>query len=564
MPDSWSAFVDDYVALHTHDPNHRLHLGLLDGLDRLPDPSLADDARQCQQARELLVRLDALPPTDDFDQSLDRDLARLTLQNAVLWSTFTWGGRTSLQREPQAGDAVGEPLFMMMINDPREPSERLSDITSRLEQVPEFLDAMLARLDEPLERWRDIDVETVQGLPSLFATVQTWAEEEEWSGQGRLATATTRAEGALLRYAEALRDMPTSRDLHVGVEIAEQIVRANGIDLSLSELHGIAKAYIAETWSKMEAFRDVLAPRYFLPHDVSLAELHKALNERHAVALPDPSRLESILEVYEQERERIRGFVKENDLFPLPEQEDMKILKTPGFLTPQIPAGAMMAPPPLRDGVPTSIVYLTLTKDRLDSHTELGIPLMMVHEGIPGHHLQLAWAALHPSPIRSMYESPHHAEGWTTMLEDYMLDAGFPIEHEDAARFSGLRDISRIGARVVIDLYFMTGDPDYLEIGVDFDRSSDDPFERAGALLAAVTGFEPARVQAELNWYSSRRGYPLSYLTGNHLVWALKEDLEAKNGSGLELDRTFHDIYLRSGNMPLTMLRRVFEHRGLL
>ena len=224
----------------------------------------------------------------------------------------------------------------------------------------------------------------------------------------------------------------------------------------------------------------------------------------------------------------------------------------------------MMAPPPLRDGVPTSIVYLTLTKDRLDSHTELGIPLMMVHEGIPGHHLQLAWAALHPSPIRTMYESPHHAEGWTTMLEDYMLDAGFPIEHEDAARFSGLRDISRIGARVVIDLYFMTGDPEYLEIGVEFDRSSDDPFERAGALLAAVTGFEPARVQAELNWYSSRRGYPLSYLTGNHLVWALKEDLEAKNGSGLELDRTFHDIYLRSGNMPLTMLRRVFEHRGLL
>ncbi len=564
MSDPWTSFVDEYVAFHTHDPNHRLHLGLLDGLGRLPDPSLAQEARRCEKARELLARMDALPESDDFEQQLDRDLARLTLEAAVLWSTFTWGGRTTLQREPRAGDAIGEPLFLLMINDPRRAAARLEDVTARLEQVPAFLDAMLARLDEPLERWRDIDLQTVRGLPSLFSTVGAWAEEVAWDGRERLAVATTSAEQALARYADALQALPTTRDLHVGPEIAAQIVRASGIELSLGELHGIARDYIASTWSKMEALRDTLAPEYGLPADVSLAELHRVLNARHAVAVPDPERLESILEVYEAERERIRAFIKERDLFPLPPQEDMKILPTPGFLMPQIPAGAMMAPPPLRDGVPTSVVYLTLTEDRLDSHTELGIPLMMVHEGIPGHHLQLAWASLHPSPIRSMYDSPHHAEGWTTMLEDYMQDVGFPIPHEQAARFSGLRDISRIGARVVIDLYFMTGDAAYLEIGVEFDRSSDDPFERAGALLAAVTGFEPARVQGELNWYSSRRGYPLSYLTGNHLVWALKADLEAKNGAGIALDRAFHDIYLRSGNMPLTMVRRVFEQRGML
>lgn len=564
MTDPWTAFVDDYVAFHTCDPNERLHLGLLDGLGHLPDPSSAEALRRLEQARLLLARLHGLPEAADFDEGLDRELARLTLDNHVLWATFECGGRTTLQREPQGGDTIGMPLSLLMINDPRPASDRLADATARLEQVPAFLDAMLARLDEPLERWRDIDLETVQGLPSLFTTVRAWADKEGWAERDRLAAACVTAEAALLRYAEALSAMPTTRELHVGPDIAAQIVRGHGIELSLAELHGIAKDYISSTWSKMEALRDVLAPRYGLPPDVSLAGLHTTLNARHAVEVPDPERLESILAVYEQERVRIRTFVQENDLFPLPEQEDMKILPTPTYLTPQIPAGAMMAPPPLRDGVPTSVVYLTLTEDRLDSHTELGIPLMMVHEGIPGHHLQLAWASLHPSPIRSMYDSPHHAEGWTTMLEDYMLDAGLPIEHEHAARFSGLRDISRIGARVVIDLYFMTGDPAYLEIGVDFDRSSDDPFERAGALLASVTGFEPARVQAELNWYSSRRGYPLSYLTGNHLVWALKADLEAKNGAGVELDRTFHDVYLRSGNMPLTMLRRVFEHRGLL
>jgi len=89
----------------------------------------------------------------------------------------------------------------------------------------------------------------------------------------------------------------------------------------------------------------------------------------------------------------------------------------------------------------------------------------------------------------------------------------------------------------------------------------------AGNLLQSLTGFVPGRVQAELNWYSQERGYPLSYLTGNHLVWALKRDvIEAQRGKleGLALDRAFHRTFLHAGNMPLPYLRRVFAHEGLI
>jgi uncharacterized protein (DUF885 family) len=72
-------------------------------------------------------------------------------------------------------------------------------------------------------------------------------------------------------------------------------------------------------------------------------------------------------------------------------------------------------------------------------------------------------------------------------------------------------------------------------------------------------------VQGELNWYSQERGYPLSYLTGNRMVWELKRDVERASGlSGIDLDRRFHQLYLVSGNMPVSFLRRVFEHEGLL
>ena len=212
-------------------------------------------------------------------------------------------------------------------------------------------------------------------------------------------------------------------------------------------------------------------------------------------------------------------------------------------------------------------MYLTLSDDLLNEHTALSIPSMIIHEAMPGHHLQLATAAQHPSVIRKHFEAMDQAEGWTTMLEDYMLDQGFMPEVADEARFIGKRDISRIAARVGIDLFFMTGDKTYLELGVPCDLSSEDPFVAANELLCTVTGFSPARARAELNWYSQERGYPLCYLTGNHLVWQLKADIAKRQQGKLEgdaLDWRFHEVYLEAGNMPLSLLTRVFASAGLL
>lgn len=148
-----------------------------------------------------------------------------------------------------------------------------------------------------------------------------------------------------------------------------------------------------------------------------------------------------------------------------------------------------------------------------------------------------------------------------------MLDVGYLPALRDELRFVGQRDIARVGARVAIDLFFMSGERRFLDVGVACDLSPADPFEAAGNLLAAVTGFVPARVQAELNWYSIERGYPLSYLTGNRMLWDLKRRVADENRGrleGLELDRAFHHAFLRAGNMPLAFMERVMRHEGLL
>ena len=91
----------------------------------------------------------------------------------------------------------------------------------------------------------------------------------------------------------------------------------------------------------------------------------------------------------------------------------------------------------------------------------------------------------------------------------------------------------------------MSGEKRFLDVGVPFDDSSDDPFVSAGNLLGTITGFTPERVQSELNWYSQERGYPLSYLAGNRAVWALRREAEAHTKkSGDDFARHFHDVFL--------------------
>jgi uncharacterized protein (DUF885 family) len=113
----------------------------------------------------------------------------------------------------------------------------------------------------------------------------------------------------------------------------------------------------------------------------------------------------------------------------------------------------------------------------------------------------------------------------------------------------------------------MSGERDYLDLGLGLERGQADPFAAAGELLQAVTGFTSGRVEAELNWYSIERAYPLSYLTGNQLVARLRRELHASQAGHLgadRIDRMFFDRYLSSGNMPLAFLRRVFQRDGLI
>ena len=560
---TYKALSDAYVRLLASDPNTCVAIGLNENLDKLPDPSLENLERQRQQAASLREHAESLSQTlSDFNEQLDAKLIALMAAQLELSIGLTFNGRLETQQLPDAGEKISGGIFYLITNDPRPAADRLDNILARLQQVPDFLEKMLARLDTPVARWVSIELETIEGLPDFFSTILSWAHEENYPRVEELQQAVDSACTALTSYGERLGKLSTTTAFSIGPEKAQALIDSNGIELSLAQIHEIACDFVKRTREQIEQLRQSLVAKYDLAASTTASELQEFLAQQHAVKVTD-NNFEQVIDRYQSVAQELERFVTERSLFPVPEQQAMKIMQTPSFMAPMIPAGAMMPPPAMRDGIRTSLVYLTLSPELLAEHTELGIPLMMVHEGIPGHHLQLATAGMHSSPVRRTFSANEHAEGWTTMLEDYMLDQGLMGELTDEARFVTKLDLSRIGARVGIDLYFMTGDTAYLDIGYDLTFEDDDPFANAAALLIAATGFTPGRAQGELNWYSQAHAYPLSYLVGNHLVWQLKRDYQQAVGKQMspdEQDRNFHRIYLESGNMPVAQLRRVFEH----
>jgi uncharacterized protein (DUF885 family) len=557
---------DAFLGYLKDDVEGSVALGLPDNLGRLADPSLQAHKRELTAARELLAQIDDTR-VDDFYRQLDLQLIQRYLQQDIFFRSLRINEELQRCQKPGGVDGISAGIFQLFVNDQREPEQRLGDVLSRLQQAPSYLSAELETLTTPVTRWRDIEVEQGEELPELFETIFQWAVESKFSQLEELRQHIELTNSALGEYLDALRNMRCRDAFAIGEAGVEELLALKQIEKSPEQLRQMAADYMAETLDTIESLRQRLLAKYQLDPGLDASALHEFLKQKFAVDL-EGRELSALLEVYQGERENIGQFIASKKLFPLPPNQDIKIMMTPGFLQPVIPAGAMWPPLALREGVKTSLVYLTLREDQLGEHTHLDIGMMMVHEGIPGHHLQFATAAGQPSLIRRIFDANEHAEGWTTMLEDYMLDMGFAgDELVDEVRFNTKRDISRLVARVGIDLYFMTGDKHYLDVGLDLDFSSDDPFVNAATLLKAATGFSDGRVQSELNWYSTEQCYPLSYLTGNRLVWELKQDIAKANLKQLpelELDREFHRVYLQSGCMPVTSLRSVFQHEGFL
>jgi uncharacterized protein (DUF885 family) len=210
----------------------------------------------------------------------------------------------------------------------------------------------------------------------------------------------------------------------------------------------------------------------------------------------------------------------------------------PPYLEKTAPGG--QAVPPTADGKPGK--YL-LNAYKATEQSRAGLESTAFHEAYPGHHMQGAIALeqenLHP--IQRYFSLSGFGEGWGLYAERLADEMG--LFTSDVDRLGLLSNEALRAARLVVDSGMHA-------LGWTRQQAID--------YVLAHTTETQARAEAEIDRYIAVPGQATAYMIGNLEIRRLREDARQKLGARFDI-KTFHDITLEDGSLPLWVLREKIE-----
>jgi uncharacterized protein (DUF885 family) len=174
------------------------------------------------------------------------------------------------------------------------------------------------------------------------------------------------------------------------------------------------------------------------------------------------------------------------------------------------------------------------------------------HEGVPGHHLQIA-GVLHRHAALNRWRRvgcwvSGYGEGWALYAERLMEELGFL---QDPGDLMGMLDAQALRAcRVIVDIGVHCALPAPEEVGGGTWDA-----HRAWAFLRAHTSAPDPSLRFELDRYLGWPGQAISYKVGERLWTQLRDELRTAEGPDFDL-RSFHARALGLGAVGLDVLRK--------
>jgi uncharacterized protein (DUF885 family) len=176
------------------------------------------------------------------------------------------------------------------------------------------------------------------------------------------------------------------------------------------------------------------------------------------------------------------------------------------------------------------------------------------HEGVPGHHLQIAQAVFEQDRLnrwqRLLCWVSGHGEGWALYAERLMEELGYL---SDPGNLLGMLDGQLLrAARVVVDLGVHLQLP--IPGGTGWHDGETWNAELAWEFLRSLVQVEDDMLRFELNRYLGWPGQAPSYKLGERIWMQAREEARARQGPAFDL-RDFHRQALALGSLGLDPLR---------
>ena len=168
------------------------------------------------------------------------------------------------------------------------------------------------------------------------------------------------------------------------------------------------------------------------------------------------------------------------------------------------------------------------------------LPTLSYHEGIPGHHMQIALAqeATGLPLLRSaILGFSGYQEGWGLYAEQLADEMGV-YKDSPVGRLGYLQSVAFRAARLVVDT------------GLHAKKWTRD---QAIDYMAGVTGDQRTSIATEVERYIVWPGQACAYMVGRQTINRLRDKARADLGAAYD-QRAFHDKILLDGPTPLSVL----------
>ncbi len=471
-------------------------------------------------------------------------------------------------------------------------------MTSTLKLSGEIYDSGLWRRDlNPI-------ASPAQGIRDIFDLSPT-ATEENWSNISKRMQAV---DGAVDGYIATLRegikhnDTPAIRQIKLAITQAEQLLTPDGFfrkfaanaQAGESELPASLKAELASSaevatagYEKLAAFfKDELLPagntedaigreRYALlsaqylgkrvdldeTYEWGKEELARVVAEQNAVAneIKPGATVKEAIEVLDNDPKRKLHGTAELQAW-MQKLSDAAIEKLSGthfdIAEPLRKLECMIAP--TQHG---GIYYTSPTDDfsrpgRMWWSVPVGVTefdtwretTTVYHEGVPGHHLQIAQKVYNKADLNSWRRlaswSSGHGEGWALYAERLMQELGFLDDPGDRL---GMLDGQRMrAARVVLDIGVHLGKPRLDGTGKwDFDYALD--------FMGKNVNMSEQFINFEVHRYFGWPGQAPSYKIGQRIWEQIRDEYKVRQGANFNI-KDFHMKALNLGSIGLDTL----------
>ncbi|WP_086868217.1 DUF885 domain-containing protein [Streptomyces viridochromogenes] len=538
------AYVDELIAL---DPLTGTYLGVKESSSRLPDLSPAGQEALARLQRATLARLDEAERGPGADSDIERRCARLLRERltAELAVHDANEGLRAVGNMATPAHSVRE-IFTVT---PSETDEDWAAIAERLRAVPAayagYRESLALGLErklyaaprpaatfvEQLTEWAG--PEGGRGWFEDFAAAGPEALRAELDEAARAATAAVAELRDWMRdvYTPAIEGAPNT----VGRERYARWARYfNGIDLDLDEAYAYGWSEYHRLLGEMKKEAERILPGASTPW-VALAHLDE--HGRH---------IEGVDEV----RDWLQGLMDEaiekldGTHFELAEP----VRKVESCIAPPGGAAAPYYTSPSEDFSRPGRTWLpTMGQTRFPVYDLVST---WYHEGVPGHHLQLAqW--VYVAGNLSRYQATiglvsANAEGWALYAERLMDELGFLTDPEH--RLGYLDAQMMRAARVIVDIGM------HLELEIPAE-SPFHPGERwtpdlAQEFFGAHSSRPADFVESELTRYLTIPGQAIGYKLGERAWLQGREKARQRHGDAFDL-KAWHMAALSQGSLGL-------------